>query len=82
MSLFVLAFFIQWWAMTVYGVWQLVKDVPQLLFNFVTTFSNVGGILNGIVFIIIVRRKQKDALTKRYRGTSNDMNMAAAPPNG
>ncbi|XP_052058579.1 uncharacterized protein LOC127698892 [Mytilus californianus] len=61
MSLFVTAFFVQWWAMALYGVWQLVDDVPFLLFNFVTTFSNVGGILNGIVFIIIMRRKREKA---------------------
>ena len=61
MSVFVMAFFVQWWAMTMYGVWQLVADVPQLVFNFVTTFSNVGGILNGIVFIIILRRKRESA---------------------
>lgn len=61
MSLFVAAFFVQWWAMALYGIWQLVADVPFLLFNFVTTFSNVGGILNGIVFIIIMRRKREKA---------------------
>ena len=61
MSLFVIAFFVQWWAMSLYGIWQLVADVPQLLFNFVTTFSNVGGILNGFVFIIIMRRKREHA---------------------
>ena len=63
MSLFVTAFFVQWWAMALYGIWQLVADVPQLLFNFVTTFSNVGGILNGIVFIIIMRRKREKGET-------------------
>ncbi|XP_060077101.1 uncharacterized protein LOC132556684 [Ylistrum balloti] len=57
MSLFVTAFFAQWWAMALYGVWQLSADVPQALFQFVTTFSNVGGILNGIVYVIIRRRK-------------------------
>lgn len=59
MSLFVTAFFIQWWAMALYGIWQLIDTIPQLLFNFVTTFSNVGGILNGFVFIIIMRRKRE-----------------------
>ena len=59
MSLFVLAFFIQWWALTMFGIWQLIENAPQLLFHFVTTFSNVGGILNGFVFIVILKRKQK-----------------------
>lgn len=57
MSMFVMAFFIQWWAMAIYGAWQLVEDVPQLLFQAVTTFSNLGGVLNGIVFIIIKKRQ-------------------------
>ncbi|XP_076099867.1 uncharacterized protein LOC143069223 [Mytilus galloprovincialis] len=67
MSLFVTAFLVQWWAMAMYGIWQWVTDVPQLLFNFVTTFSNIGGILNGIVFIIIVRRKrvELDSIKKK-----------------
>jgi hypothetical protein len=46
--------------MSLYGIWQLIDDVPQLLFSFVTTFSNVGGILNGIVFIIILKRKTEN----------------------
>ena len=57
MSLFVAAFLIQWWAMALYGIWQLVDIVPQGLFQCVTTFSNVGGVLNAIVYIVIRRRK-------------------------
>jgi hypothetical protein len=58
MSLFVLAFIIQWWAMAVNGVWAFVNPdgVPTAVFHFVTTFSNIGGILNLIVFIIIRKR--------------------------
>jgi hypothetical protein len=57
MSLFVTAFFAQWLAMAVYGAWQLASEVPQILFQAVTTFSNLGGVLNGIVFIIIKKRQ-------------------------
>lgn len=57
MSLFVAAYFIQWWATALYGVWQLLEDVPLVLFQFVTTFSNIGGILNGIVYVVIRKRK-------------------------
>ncbi|XP_061174552.1 uncharacterized protein LOC133183633 [Saccostrea echinata] len=59
MSLFVTAFFAQWWAMALYGIWQMIAPVPQTLFQFVTTFSNIGGILNGIVYILIRRRRTK-----------------------
>ncbi|WAR00175.1 hypothetical protein MAR_024547 [Mya arenaria] len=58
MSLFVAAFFIQWWAMALYGIWGLgTDDVPQPIFHFVTTFSNIGGFLNLAVFLIIRRWK-------------------------
>lgn len=56
MSLFVAAFFVQWWAMALYGIWQLAADVPQVIFHLVTTFSNLGGILNLIVYILIRRK--------------------------
>ena len=56
MSLFVAAFFIQWWAMALFGIWALAGPVPQVIFHLVTTFSNLGGILNLGVFIIIRRR--------------------------
>lgn len=72
MSLFVTAYLIQWWALGLYGMWQLVAEVPQLLFNFVTTFSNIGGILNGIVFIIIMRRKRIDGKSRQYEKSVKD----------
>ena len=74
MSLFVAAFLIQWWAMALYGISQLVAIVPQALFQFVTTFSNVGGILNAIVYIIIRRRKHfkhSDASGSQLNSTPN-----------
>ena len=33
-SLFVTAFFAQWWAMALYGIWQMLATVPQTLFQF------------------------------------------------
>jgi len=69
MSLFVTAFFIQWWAMSVYGIVQVSSqiEVPIELFQFVTTFSNVGGILNGIVYVIIRRRLPRKTFRGQYR---------------
>lgn len=61
MSLFVTAFFIQWWVLAVFGVCQLSGNVPPLLLNLMTIFSNIGGLLNGIVFIFIVQRKSEKA---------------------
>jgi hypothetical protein len=38
MSLFVVAFFVQWLPMSLYGIWQVIDDVPQLLFSFFLEF--------------------------------------------
>lgn len=58
MSMFVAAFFVQWWAMALFGIWGLVTpNVPQPIFHFVTTFSNIGGILNLVVYVLIKRRQ-------------------------
>lgn len=60
MSMFVAAFLIQWWAVGLYGVWGLIdENVPQALFHLVTTFTNIGGCLNLVVYLLI-KRKQID----------------------
>ncbi|XP_062614359.1 uncharacterized protein LOC134276089 [Saccostrea cucullata] len=64
MMLFVTVFFIQWWSLSLYGIWQLIAPVPLALFQLMTTFSNLGGVLNGIVYIIIRRRRAKAKPTK------------------
>ena len=54
MSLFVLVFFIQWIPCAVYCVWySIARDVPMLLIQFGTTFTNIGGVLNAIVYFFI-----------------------------
>ena len=66
MSLFVLVFFIQWWALAVFGVWVLViNQVPFAMFLLVTSFSNIGGILNGIVFLIMRRNRTRQLAPKQ-----------------
>ncbi|KAL4229664.1 hypothetical protein ACF0H5_010052 [Mactra antiquata] len=58
MSMFVAAFFVQWWAMALYGIWGLADDtIPQTMFHLVTTFSNIGGCLNLAVYMLIRKRK-------------------------
>ncbi|XP_060085151.1 uncharacterized protein LOC132564514 [Ylistrum balloti] len=57
MILFLLAFFVQYWAAALYGAWQLVSDdIPVIVYYFLTTFTNIGGFLNGLVYIVIRRR--------------------------
>ena len=58
MTLFVLVYFIQWWAAALYGIWQLASStIPFAITLLAITFTNIGGLLNGIVFIVIRRRK-------------------------
>ncbi|KAJ8310604.1 hypothetical protein KUTeg_012469 [Tegillarca granosa] len=81
MSLFVIAFIAQWWAMALYGTWQLIdENVPLALFQFVTTFSNVGGILNGVVYIIIRRRKLR-AIKDTEEGNVTDVQTLQSKSN-
>lgn len=60
MSLFVLAFIFQWWAMALFGIWVFVNpgSVPPAIHHTVTTFSNVGGIVNLGVYLLIRKRMQ------------------------
>lgn len=53
MTFFVAAFFVQWWAFAIYGVRALVDDVPQILFQLVTIFNNLGGVVNLGVYMFI-----------------------------
>ncbi|XP_052792945.1 uncharacterized protein LOC128226882 [Mya arenaria] len=77
MSLFVAAFFIQWWAMALYGTWNIfTDDVPQPLFHLVTIFVNLGGILNLCVYLIIRRRLIGRWSSKRSNTTIKSTNAA------
>lgn len=80
MSMFVAAFFIQWWALPLYGVWGLVNDdIPQVIFHFVTIFSNIGGVLNLGVYLIIRRRKtnRKDRMSTIKRAWVSDIQKSS-----
>jgi len=73
MSLFVGAFCVQWWALVMYGMWTLTSDnVPQELFQLVVIFVNTGGILNGIVSILIRRRKSSQQLVSDTTYSSSE----------
>ena len=68
MSLFVAAFFIQWWALCIFGVWALLAPVPTEWFYLLITFDNSGGMLNLAVYIIIRRNN----LAQGEKGPSSD----------
>ena len=60
MSMFVLALICQWWAVAVHGVYRLFtesdEDIPMFLFFCAVIFSNTGGVLNLLVYILIRRQ--------------------------
>ncbi|XP_062600697.1 uncharacterized protein LOC134262335 [Saccostrea cucullata] len=60
MTMFITVFTIQWWAVTVYGIWQIIShDVPSIVYIFVVIFTNIGGCLNLIVFISIQKKRRR-----------------------
>ncbi|XP_060072828.1 uncharacterized protein LOC132552657 [Ylistrum balloti] len=58
MFLFLISYFVQWWALSVYGVWTAFGEGPILLYIVNIFFSNTGGVWNGIVYVIIRRRRR------------------------
>ncbi|XP_061173515.1 uncharacterized protein LOC133182677 [Saccostrea echinata] len=70
MSLFVAAFFIQWWALAIISVWHNFAVVPQEFFTVVVVFTNLGGVLNGAVYIIIKRRRKQNYSSKIAKNCS------------
>ncbi|XP_061174419.1 uncharacterized protein LOC133183478 [Saccostrea echinata] len=80
MSLFVAAYFIQWWALPLHGVWQLVDNTPFEVLELLAIFTNMGGILNGGVYLIIKKSRiakvkcishEKDGSVNNTSPTSN-----------
>ncbi|XP_053400394.1 uncharacterized protein LOC123558079 [Mercenaria mercenaria] len=79
MSMFVVAFFIQWFPITLFGIWQLLGgDMPLALFHTVTIFSNIGGCLNLGIYIIIRRRDRRGRheVGMDRQPDSNEMNVS------
>ena len=71
MSLFVAAFFVQWWALSIYGIWALVGQVPEEYFYLLITFDNLGGVFNLVVYILIRRKKLTQGEKASADGKSN-----------
>ena len=57
MSLFVVAFFVQWCCTSTYSAWGIFGTPPVVLFHMVTVFANTGGILNLMVYIVVHRKE-------------------------
>ena len=58
MTLFAVSFVVQWWSLPLYGIWELLYDQRnEVVRHITTTFVNLGGLLNFVVFLVIRRRK-------------------------
>ncbi|WAR16440.1 hypothetical protein MAR_031034 [Mya arenaria] len=62
MSMFVVAIFVQWSSLVLTGVWALfvdnVKDVPAVLNSLVVVFTNLGGVLNLIIYLVVYKKNR------------------------
>ena len=69
MSMFVAAFFIQWWAAGLYGAYGLLGDIPNVLTHASVIFSNLGGVLNLCIYVLVKRKsfsnKQGNIVSRR-----------------
>ncbi|XP_060067600.1 uncharacterized protein LOC132547814 [Ylistrum balloti] len=57
MFLFLIVYFIQWWPASILSILVLFPNPPVHMIYFVTTFCNIGGILNAVVYFVIRRRR-------------------------
>jgi len=57
LTLFVVAFFAQWWPISVYSIWDFIATPPIILVELSAIFCNLGGVFNFIAYTL-VRRKQ------------------------
>ena len=63
MSMFVIAFVIQWWPLVVTGIWAFFDvNLPQALIHIATIFCNLGGCLNLCAYLVIRRRNRIEAV--------------------
>ncbi|WAR14951.1 hypothetical protein MAR_005056 [Mya arenaria] len=63
MSMFVLVFVAQWWCFGLVCAWSLFVDnlleIPEHLNYFMVIFTNLGGVLNLVVYLLVFRNKSR-----------------------
>ncbi|XP_052783007.1 uncharacterized protein LOC128219235 [Mya arenaria] len=67
MSMFLVAFFVQWFCFALFGAWSMFvdnpADIPEIL-NFIgVIFTNLGGVMNLIVYLLVFKKKRPRAKT-------------------
>ncbi|XP_062579056.1 uncharacterized protein LOC134240967 [Saccostrea cucullata] len=66
MTLFVTAFVVQWTPISANGIISFFGDVPMVMEYLVITCTNMGGVFNGLAFLIIqiMRKRQKNRVVQ------------------
>ncbi|WAR14913.1 hypothetical protein MAR_005018 [Mya arenaria] len=68
MLMFVFAFVFQWWCFGLFGAWSLFVDnpleIPEILNYFGVVFTNLGGVFNLVVYLLVFRNKSKQLMSK------------------
>lgn len=59
MMLFIVMFVIQWTASSIFGLWEFLHNTPPVVVLLTVILANSGGVLNGIVFMMIHRRRNR-----------------------
>lgn len=75
--LFVVAFVAQWCTLSFLSVWQSFGPPPFWLIMLTTSFTNLGGVLNLLVFVRIRRRPDSGVSTSVYKNTGTCQPTAA-----
>lgn len=75
MSMFVLAFLMQWSFVCIYSVWQLLGTPHVAVFFLVVIFTNLGGFFNFVLYRAIQRN---DKIVPRMSTHRNETNLQVA----
>lgn len=59
MMLFIAMFLIQWTPCSMFGLWKYLYNTPPEVVMISVILANSGGVLNGIVFLVIHRGKNR-----------------------
>ncbi|XP_052820271.1 uncharacterized protein LOC128246109 [Mya arenaria] len=68
MLTFVFAFVVQWWCFGLFGAWSLFVDspleIPEILNYFGVVFTNLGGVFNLVVYLLVFKDKSRQLKSK------------------
>ncbi len=59
LTLFVLAYFAQWWPFMLYGVWSYFGPPPVMIVQLIVIFCTMGGVFNFFAYTFVRRSMRK-----------------------